>query len=70
MAKHRVSVCETQTVVLTRLCWCGAHHRELPRMGCGQEMERKKGKGILERVWLPTGFPLEEGHKGHKILVV
>lgn len=34
--------------------------------GDGEEEEERD----LVRVWLPTGLPHEEGHKGHKILVV
>lgn len=54
MAKQKGSVCQTPTAVLTRLCWCGAYHRELPRMGCGQGMERKNEK---EMFWDDVGCP-------------
>lgn len=33
------------------------------------DLEEELGSD-LERLWLPTGFPHEEGHKGHKKLVV
>jgi hypothetical protein len=66
MATNKVCSCEAWTVVSTRPFWCGAHHRELPRLVCGQEMRREKEKGNWNGVGCPRAFLMRKATMGTK----